>query len=115
MEKSLREIINEYRNKIKDSTNLTPELAANYLVEITSYMGNVNERLLDAQMAYNDKLQDTLDEIKSVAKAQIKAQCSQEYRNLQEVKGYQSLMTEIIRGLKYYLRALGDEYGFSKS
>ena len=83
MSETIRDIINKYKNALSDATNLTPELAGNYVVELASYSGNVNEKLLECQMAYNDKLQECLEEIKSVAKAQVKAQCSQEYKNLQ--------------------------------
>lgn len=66
-------------------------------------------------MSYNQVKSNILDEIKSVAKAEVKAQCTDEYRQLQEIKGYQSLVTEMIRGLKYYCRSLEDEMQFSKN
>lgn len=112
---NIREIINQYRDKLRDTNTLTPEVAAKILVELSSLLGNLNEVLLERQMAFNDMKMQCLDEIKSVAKAVVKAETTKEYRDYQEVKGYIELTKEMIRGLKYYLRSSGDEYGYSKN
>jgi hypothetical protein len=111
---TIRETINEYRNKIRDCSNLGPSEASKYLVELSALTGNVNEELLKVMMDYNYKKSEFLTEIKSVAKAEVKAQCTEEYRRLQEVKGYRDLIVELIRSLKYFLRSLEDERSFSK-
>ena len=112
--RTIREMIDDYRNKIKDATDLQGEEASRYIVELSSIMGNLNQHLLDTQMEYNKKKLELLGEIKSVAKATVSAETTEEYRAYQEAKGYKDVLVEMIRGLKLYVRAKGDEYGFSK-
>jgi len=114
MVETTRDIINKYRNRLADATNLSPVEASQYIVELASYMGNITELLVEKQMNYNKKKAKCLEEVKSVAKAEVKAQCSEEYREQQEVKGYLSLITELIRACKYYVRASEDEQSFVK-
>jgi hypothetical protein len=111
---SIREMIDEYRNKIKDASSLEPDQASRYIVELSSIMGNVNQELLAKQMLYNEAKLKCLDEEKSVARAAMKAETTDAYRAYQEVKGYRDLLVEMIRGLKYYLRSQDDENSFGK-
>ena len=106
---TIREQIIQYKDKLSSKKELTPEDASKILVELTAIWGNVNSNLIDAQMDFNKIKLKYLDEGTSVAKAEIKAQISDEYKWYQEVKGYSELVKEMIRGLKYYLRACQDE------
>jgi len=114
MAETTRDIINKYRNRLADASSLSPPEASQYIVELASYMGNITELLIEKQMIYNKKKSECLDEVKSVAKADVKAQCSEEYKEWQEVKGYLALIIELIRACKYYVRASEDEQSFSK-
>jgi len=114
MDRTIRIIIDEKRNEIKKANNLYPQRASEIIVELSALIGNINDELLKRQMAFNEKKMFYLAKIKSVAKADVEAQCTEEYRQYQEAKGYRELITEMIRGLKYYLRAVEDEKSFSK-
>ena len=111
---TIREMILKHQNKLANAGDLSPDDASKILVELTALMGNVNSALLDAQMLFNEKKMNILDEVKAVARAQIRAETTQEYRYYQEVKGYRELLMEMTRGLKYYLRANEEEYQVNK-
>ncbi|MCK9370811.1 hypothetical protein M0R04_12955 [Candidatus Dojkabacteria bacterium] len=112
---TIRELINEYRNKLVDASSLSPDVASRTLVELTALIGNLNEEILKRKIAFNDKKLAYMIEIKSVAKAQVMAETSPEYIAYEEVKMSLDLMKEMIRGLKYYLRSQEDEYKLSKN
>jgi len=112
---NIRQIIDKYRDRLTNSLDLQQPEASQYLVELSALMGNVNLELIGRQMAFNKKKLEYLDEIKSVAKADVKARTSDEYRLLEEVKGYKEVLLELTRALKYFLKALQDEQQTSKN
>jgi hypothetical protein len=109
-EKTIREMITDYKNRLSDMSNITPDEASKILVELSALWGNVNTKLIEALMEYNKVKLDYLKEIKSVARAVVSAETSVEYQWYQEVKGFSELIKEMTRSLKYYIRSCEDEY-----
>lgn len=110
METTIREIINGYQKRLTNMNDMTPNEASKILVELSAFWGNVNSKLIETQMEFNKHKLKCLDEVKSVAKAQVMAETSMEWQWYQEVKGYSELVKEMIRGIKYYVRTCQDEY-----
>lgn len=111
-----REIINQYRNKLKSTAQLTPQTASQYLVELSAYFGNISEEIQKREFDYNTALLEIIKRDKmTVARAKIEAQVSAEYRELQTAKGQKEMVLELIRSLKYLLRTMADEYAVSKN
>lgn len=113
-EKTIREIINEYRNRVANTSELTPAEAAEIVAELSSLMGNVNDEILARDREYNEKLLLILNqEDMKVNKAMIMVKVTSEYLNLETAKNLGQVVIEMIRGLKYYIKAKGDEWNTS--
>lgn len=112
---TIKERINDYRNQLQDMSEVTNEKANRILVELSALSGNITTELINRQMIYNQKKMECLEEVKSVARAVMMAETSEEYRNYQEVKGYQELVRDLTRSLKYFIRSLGDDWEMSRN
>jgi hypothetical protein len=111
---NLREKLQAYQSRLINASTLQPDEAGRIIVELTSYMSNLNAKLLETQLAYNQKHLEIMEEVRSVAKSSLVAQTTQEWRDYQEVKGWIDVVREMIRGLKFYIRSNEDEYSLSK-
>jgi len=111
---SVRGIIKDFQREIRD-TDLLPERASEILAKSAALMVNVNDEIRERAMIYNKKLLEILDqENKSVAKARVIAETTQEYEDYLEAKNTKEALLELIRSLKYFLRAKEEEFGISK-
>lgn len=104
-----RELYKTFRERMSRGS-LSPKEASDIIVRLSAIMGNYSDALLDKQMAFNEKKAECLEKIKSVAKAQVMAECSKEYRDFQEIKGERENIVEMIRSLKYYMRSMEDDF-----
>lgn len=104
---TLREIINKYRNEIKE--DLQPHRASEILVELSSLQGNINDEIRKRDMEYNVKLRDCYKAESKANRAKIEAEISPEYENMRKTKDIGREVTDMIRSLKYYLRVKEDE------
>jgi len=110
---TIREIIKNFQVEVRD-TDLQPDRAAEILSKCAAVFGNVNDEIRERGMIYNKKLLEILDSEKSVARAKVIAECSEEYDNYLQAKNTKEALTELIRSLKYFLNAKKDEYTTSQ-
>lgn len=116
MPQTIREIINNYRNRLINASQLTPKEASETIVELSALMGNITEEIQKREFDYNTALLELLKKEKmTVARAKIEAQVSAEYGELQTAKGQKEMTLELIRSLKYLLRIMESEFEVSKN
>lgn len=106
---SIRDIIKNFQAEIRDK-DLQPDRAAEILAKSAALMGNVNDEIRKRGMVYNQKLLEVLDQNKSVAKAKVIAETTTEYESYLEAKNTKEALLELIRSLKYFLKAKEDEF-----
>jgi len=109
MELTIRERINNYQNEIIKG-DLFPERAAEILTEISALLGNINDEMLKRDVEYNKVLLKYLEEEKTANRAKIKADISPEYELMKTARNTEKQVLEMIRSLKYLLRAKTEEY-----
>lgn len=109
IKETLREIVSRKRDIILNR-DLSPIEASRMLVEFSALMGNATEEIRIREFRYNTVLAETLAVEKSAVRAEVMAKITPEYRRLRRAKDLEKVLMELIRGLKYYLRARGNEY-----
>lgn len=106
---TIRDLITGYQNELAKG-DLLPERAADILTELSALVGNCLEEIRKWDLAYNQKLLACYEQEEKANRAKIKAQVSEEYQNLRIAKDTYVLVTEMIKSLKYYLKAKEQEY-----
>jgi len=106
---TVREMIHEIQVEVRES-DLQPDRAAELLNRLTALLGNVNDEIRQADMAYAVKLLQCLDAEEKANRAKIMAETTPEYSRKREARDVKELATEMVRSLKYYLKAKQDEY-----
>lgn len=102
-------MINNYQSEIL-SGNLLPNRASEMLTEISALLGNINDEITKRDMEYNQVLLECLEKEKSANKAKIVAGTTESYKSMRDARNTEKVATEIIRSLKYYLKAKEEEY-----
>jgi len=95
------------------SDDLQPDRAAEIIKELAALLGNINDEIRHRDYEYNMVLLRELDSTEKVNRARIKAETSDEYMAKRKARDTKELTVEMIRGLKYYLKAKGDELTYS--
>ena len=112
---NLREKINSYCEECSDTSTLSLGRANQILVELSALQGNINQTILNREMKYNTKKLELLKEKGVVAKAEVVAKTTDEYKNWQEAKHYSELVVDLCRALKYFIKSQGDEYEITRN
>ncbi len=107
--KSVREIIKEIQIEV-GNPDMTPARASEILNILSSLLGNVNDNISAKQMIYNQVLLKKSDELKTVAKARLVAEASPFYSELLDAKNLRELVIEMMRSMKYFLKAKEQEF-----
>lgn len=110
---TIRELIKERQEEVR-SQDLQPGRAADILNELSSLIGTINDRIRECDVAYNHVLLDALKGAKQASHAKIEAECTPEYLLKREARDTKEVTIEMIRSLKYFLKAKEDEYNVSK-
>lgn len=105
---SVREMIGAFQREIRDS-DLQPDRAAELLVKLAALMGNVNDEIRLADHAYAVVLLRFLEADEAANRAKIRAETSTEYLRRQEARSTKELVVELVRSLKYLLKAKEEE------
>ena len=105
---TIRELIDSYQSEIKNK-DITPDRAAELLNKLASIMGNINDRILETDIAYNSILKKALEENEKANRAVIVAKCSPEYKEMMEAKNTEKEAIYLIRSLNRFLRVKEDE------
>ncbi len=110
---TIREHIMGYQNEILKG-NLLPQRAAEILTEIAALIGNINVQIMETEISYNLVLKRCFDSEKTANRAKIEAGTTQEFREMREARNTKELAIEMMRSLKYLLKAMEDEKGAAK-
>ena len=110
---TVRELVREIQKEVRDS-DLLPDRAAHLLTMLTALMGNCNDEIRDADMAYASVLLRHLEGEEAANRAKIRAEISPEYQRKREARDTKELVVELVRSLKYYLKAQAEEMRLSR-
>lgn len=91
------------------SDNLMPARGAELLKSLASLFGNITQEIRKRDMEYKLVLLRSLESEEKANRAKIKAEVSPEYQLMREARDIKELALEIIRSLKYFLRAWEEE------
>lgn len=105
---SIRSMIHDLQVEVRDN-DVTPVRATEIISTLSALLGNVNDNIAARQMLYNKVLLSLLDASKTAAKARMQAECTPEYESLLEAKNTRELVMEMMRGLKYLVKAKLEE------
>ena len=105
---TIRDMVRRIQGELRDGA-LTPGLARESLVTLTALLGNVNDELRTADHAYKAVLLKCLDAHSKANRARIEAEVSPEYSRAREAKDTGTLVQEMIRSCRAYLRSLDEE------
>ncbi len=89
--------------------DLPPARARELLAVLSSLIGNCNDEIREADMAYASVLIGFLDGEEAANRARIRAQTSPEYQRAREAKDTKELLVELIRSLKRILQSIDEE------
>jgi hypothetical protein len=81
---------------------------------MTALMGNVNDEIRQADHAYAVVLLRFLEADEAANRAKIRAETSLEYLRRREARDTKELVVELVRSLKYQLRAAEEEMRLSR-
>lgn len=107
--KTIRELINDYQSEVLRG-NLLPGRASEILVDLSALIGNILDRITETDMAYNKVLLNHYDSQKTANRAKIMAGTTKEYQEMKDARNAEKVAMELIRSLKYFLKAKEDEY-----
>jgi hypothetical protein len=105
---TVRDMIHAIQVEVRD-TDLQPDRAAELLNRMTALLGNINDEIRQADLEYAQRLLLFLDSEDKANRARIRAETTPEYLRKREARDIKELALEMIRGLKYYLRAKEEE------
>lgn len=106
---TVRDLVRSYQREIRDTSDLQGDRAADLLMQLASLIGNVNDEIRAADAAYAAVLINFLDSETKANRAKIRAETSAEYQRKQEARDTKELVIELVRSLKYFLKAKSDE------
>jgi hypothetical protein len=101
-------MIKEYQSELAKG-NLMPNRAAEILSELSALIGNIGEEITRTEMLYNKFLLKCYDEEKTANRAKILAGTSKEFEEMRTARNTKEVCLEMMRGLKYLLRAKEEE------
>jgi hypothetical protein len=111
---TVRELVKGCQVEIRDTPDLLPDRAAELMMMLSSLLGNCNDEIRIADAEYAGVLLAHLDSETKANRAKIRAETSVEYQRKQEARDTKELIVELVRSLKYFLRAKSDELQLSR-
>lgn len=108
-ETTIRGIVRSYQREIQQASDLLPDRAAELLTQLCALIGNCNDEIRVADAAFAAVLLACLDSEEKANRARIRAETSPEYQRKREARDTKELVLELVRSLKYFLRAKSDE------
>lgn len=106
---SVRTLIDQRQAEVR-KPDLLPDRAAEILNELAALTGKINQEILDADMEYNAYLLECYRNEAKANRAKILAETSAQFRRMREARNAREETIEMIRSLKFYLKAKQDEY-----
>lgn len=105
---TIRERIRKIQGDLRDGA-LTPDLTRESLVQLTALLGNVSDEQRAADSEFKVVLLDAMRTESKANRARIVAETSPQYARAREAKDTATLVTEMIRSCRAYLRSLDEE------
>ncbi len=105
---TIRERITAIQSELANGA-LTPDLARESLVRLTSLLGNVHDEQRRADHEYKLVLLGCMAGGEPANRARIRAEVSEQYQRLSEAKDTAILVQEMVRSCKAYMRSLEEE------
>lgn len=99
---TIRSLIAAKSHELKGADN--PALVAEILKDLSSLLASINKECADRKYWLALKRLELLKEHSVVAKANIHAEASPEYKDWNECEEYRKATLEMIRSCKYFLR-----------
>jgi hypothetical protein len=112
---TVRGMVRTIQIEVRDTPDLQPDRAAELLNKLAALLGNCSEEVLNADMAFATVLLRCLESDEAANRAKIRAETTSEYRRKREARDVRELAIELIRSLKFYLKAKQDELHYSGS
>lgn len=110
---SVRERIKRIQVSLRDGA-LSPDMARESLVTLTALLGNVNDAQRAADGAYKAVLLQCYETEQKANRAKLVAETKPEYLAAREAKDTETLVVEMIRSCRAYLRSLDQEMQLSR-
>lgn len=110
---SVREMIREMQREVRD-TDLMPDRAAELLTKLTALLGNCNDEIREADHDFAVVLLGYLDADEAANRARIRAETTPEHLRKREARDTKELVIELVRSLKYFLKAKEEEMRLSR-
>ena len=111
---SVRDLIRQMQVEIRDTPDLQPSRAADLLTKLTALLGNCNDEIREADHAYAVVLLQFLDTNEAANRARIRAETSMPFVRKREARDTKELVIELVRSLKYFLKAKEEEMRLSR-
>jgi hypothetical protein len=105
---TVREMVAAIQVEVRD-TDLMPERAAQLLAKLTALIGNCNAEIRAADMEYSAVLLEQLQTEGKANRARIVAEMTPAYHRKREARDTKELVVELVRSMKYILRAAEEE------
>lgn len=109
----MRGLVRAMQLEIRDS-ELQPDRAADLLTQLTALLGNCNDEIREADLAYSRVLLACMESYEAANRARIEAETTPEYQRKREARDTKELTVELIRSLKYYLKSKQEEMRLSR-
>lgn len=114
MTATVRGFVREIQVEIRDTPDLLPDRAAELLTRLASLVGNCNDEIREADAAYATVLLAHLETEEAASRAKIRAETTPAYARKREARDTKELAIELIRSLKFYLRAKSEELSVAR-
>ena len=111
---TVRNLIRQMQLEIRETADLQPDRAAELLTKLTALLGNCNDEIREADPAYAVVLLGFLDSDEAANRARIRAETSDAYLRKREARDVKELTVELVRSLKYFLKAKEEELRLSR-
>lgn len=102
------EHVRKIQGELRDGA-LTPDLTRESLVQLTALLGNVADEQRAADAEFKLILLDAMRTESKANRARIVAETSPQYNRAREAKDTATLVQEMIRSCRAYLRSLDEE------
>lgn len=103
MSQSVRDMVRAIQKRVL-SGSVTPDVAVEYLEQLSALAGYTLDEILDADMAYNAVLEQHLAAEDKANHAKVKAETSPEYRRKRESHNLFETIDKMSAALKYRLK-----------
>lgn len=111
---TVRDWIKQMQQEIRDTSDLQPGRAADLLTKLTALLGNCNDEIREADLAYAVVLLQFLDTDEAANRARIRAETTMPYLRKREARDAKELVVELVRSLKYFLKSKEEEMRLSR-